>query len=979
MLIPKPDAGPVPLIALLFALFSISHLIAQTSDYLPGALYIQYEKHHPHALGKLADPSLQVVSQTPILPARFRKRLAKRTGESAPITRIYRVALADRTGDMEQAARKLADQPGVAWAEPVWDHHLFLRPNDPLFGDGSQQYLDLINAPAAWDVSTGSDTVVVAIIDTGILLDHPDLVNKIWFNPGETGIDDDGNDKARNGIDDDGNGLVDDYTGWDFFDDDNDPNPGPTSNHGTHVTGIAAAESNNSTGVASLGYNTSFYPIKVSPDDGSSLRFGYEAMLYAAALGVDVINASWGSPRFSRTGREVVRTVTESGTLIVAAAGNDNDDQIIYPAGYPEVISVAAGNLSSEKADFSSFGSFVDVSAPGDEIFSTLATDPSYGLSSGTSMASPLVAAQAALIRAANPAFDIDQIRAQIVATTTPMNISSGAAYTEFELGSGLIDASSAVGDAVYDLEIFRAAFHDSTSNNNDIFERGEVIAVDLIFKNYGLGANDVTVQLTPLDPEVLQFEDGSSSSTLTTGSVAHSEKLARRRVRLLVTPKAEIDQKVQLRLTYNYPDGTSTSEVVSTNVLPSLVAFRANTIAFSVDGEGHIGFANYPEFTKGIPFVIQQNTTQREQFLGIGLLLEGGLLFGSASENRDGSFAISSSIRSGNPSQADQDFAVREPITQEQIDEAGSLKSTVVFTDIDAGTESYNVIVRNETFAFNEVGHEQYALFAYDFENRDGSRDYNEFRAGLFYDFNLPFGEAENDTAYYDAERDLLVMQSSPDGVDGDTLFIGATVIGGIGTPWIIENGANGSIDFGIDNGFTEEEKWQALSGGIRSETAPSMVNGPGDLSFVISPPALNLPRGSRERVIFAVGYGFTRAELFTQIENARQRSSERIVSIEEPVAPNNTPTGFAITGIYPNPFNPTTTIQFSVEQPQRVDIELFDITGRAIRTITSGRFTSGSHAVRLDGSRLSSGVYLVRISGQDGSRAYRKVTLVK
>ena len=971
---------------LICLLFGAPSLFAQTAitSYEPNMLYIKYNEQGKQ-LAKSSYSSgqseIRILNQTPILNGlpglKTGKRLSSNSNkELSELTRIYKAELAG-IEDMEKAAKIIGDQPSVAYAEPVYRHQIFLEPNDPLLSRDGQAYLSAINAPQAWDITTGSGEVVIGIIDTGSQLDHPDLASQIWQNPGETGTDEQGNSKAKNGIDDDNNGFVDDLNGWDFADDDNNTNPG-SSGHGTHVAGIAAAETDNAEGVASLGFNTRFIPVKVTIDAGGSVQFGFEAMLYAANLGVDIINASWGSTRFSQFGRDVVQAVTEMGTLVISAAGNSNNDRVFFPAGYPEVIAVAAGTNDREKAGFSSFGSFVDVTAPGNMILSSVLPENEglYAISSGTSMSAPVVAAQAALIKAANSDIDVDQMRAQIIANTSSINVPNGSAFNEFELGSGFVQADQAIGNQASSIEIYESVFHDSTGNNNGVFEQGEIITAQLKLKNYGVDLTNADVTITSLAPETFPLSSGSSSQSISVNSQNHSATFDLSPIEFEITSKAEIDQKVLVQITYSYPDGTETSEVITTTLLPSFATLAANTIEVSVDGKGHIGYTNFPANSKGAPFVIRQFSTT-DDITGVPLLREGGLLFGDASENSGSSFAVSSAIRSADPNIAEDDFAIREALTADEIDDNGSQRSSVVFTDIDAGTETYNMIIRNRSFQFNEEGHDQYALFQYEFENRDPDRDFNNFRAGLFFDFDLPFAEAGNDTAWYDAKQDLIISQNRPD-AEGDTLLIGAALAEGIGTPWIIDNARTDDFFFGIDDGFTEEEKWRSLSVGKLNEGSRSLQAGPGNLSFVIGSKEISLMRRTSRRLNFVVAYGFTRSELLTQIDNARDRIAETVVSREDEEIIER-PGKFRITSVYPNPFNPTTTISYQLPQAQTIELSLYNILGRRVKSLFQGRQVAGTHELSINASALSSGVYILQLRGEQNLLSRKKITLVK
>jgi subtilisin family serine protease len=313
--------------------------------------------------------------------------------------------------DPEAFAEEILSDAGdeVEYIEPNYIIHISAVPNDPslpkLWGLSSPSDID-IDAPEAWDVTKGSKKVVVGIIDTGIDCKHPDLAPNCAVNPGEMGLDATGKDKKTNKKDDDGNGLVDDWRGWDFVSDDNDPTD--DQGHGTHVAGTIGAVGNNALGVAGVNWEVSMIALKFLDSSGSgSLDAAVRAIEYSTKLGVVVTNNSWGGGDFSKTMFEAIKKASDKGILFVAAAGNeanDNDQAASYPASYalPNVVSVAAIDSKNKLASFSNYGlKTVHLAAPGVNIYSTYLGN-SYGSLSGTSMAAPHVTGAVALIKAAN-------------------------------------------------------------------------------------------------------------------------------------------------------------------------------------------------------------------------------------------------------------------------------------------------------------------------------------------------------------------------------------------------------------------------------------------------------------------------------------------------------------------------------------------------------------------------------------------------
>ena len=310
-------------------------------------------------------------------------------------------------------------------AEPNYIVKALKTPNDPRFNElwamnnagqtGGTSDAD-IDAPQAWDISTGSKEVIVAVIDTGVDYTHEDLAGNMWTNPGEI---------QGNGLDDDNNGFVDDYYGWDFTYDDNDPMDG--NSHGTHVSGTIGGVGNNGKGVAGVSWNTNIMAVKFLDDDGYGWTSdAIDAINYATMMGADIMSNSWGGGEYSSALEAAIRYADEAGILFVASAGNDAEDTdyyTVYPAGYdiPNVISIAATDKNDNLASFSNFGSStVDIGAPGIDILSSVPGNR-YDSYSGTSMAAPHVSGAAALLKALKPSLTHLEIKNILMKSVDPI------------------------------------------------------------------------------------------------------------------------------------------------------------------------------------------------------------------------------------------------------------------------------------------------------------------------------------------------------------------------------------------------------------------------------------------------------------------------------------------------------------------------------------------------------------------------------
>ena len=293
------------------------------------------------------------------------------------------------------------DKETVAYAEPDYIVHPLGFPSEdlsPLWGlHNTGQDLGTadadIDAPEAWDVTTGSRSILVGVIDTGVDYNHPDLAGNMWTNPGET---------PGNGIDDDGNGYIDDTRGWDFYDNNNDPYD--TEGHGTHVSGTIGATANDG-GVAGVNWEVSLVSLRFLGPLGGYTSDAIDAVAYSTAIGCRLTNNSWGGGGFEQSLKDVIDAAGAANRLFIAAAGNDgrnNDVSLFYPASYDSanIVSVGASDRNDEEASFSNYGrTAVDLFAPGVSIYSTVPNN-SYDTYDGTSMASPHVAGVVALLLA---------------------------------------------------------------------------------------------------------------------------------------------------------------------------------------------------------------------------------------------------------------------------------------------------------------------------------------------------------------------------------------------------------------------------------------------------------------------------------------------------------------------------------------------------------------------------------------------------
>lgn len=395
-------------------------------------LYIHIENTSP---GSVLTTAQQILSDELDLPNTSWKKSFKT--RSAQLDRIYTIEFnefvsVDKVGICAQRLNKLS---GIQLAEVIPVYQSFYTPNDL---DPDQYNLNITQALEAWDLSQGDENIKIAITDDAFRMDHEDLQNTWAVNDGEI---------PGNGIDDDGNGFIDDVSGWDAADQDNDPSPPLYSNtdwtHGTHVAGIAGADTDNGIGIAAMGFNVSMIPVK-NTNTSPAISHGYEAVDYAINSGAQVINMSWGGPQSSAAGQALMNAAADNGIICVAAAGNNNSSVPMYPCSFDNVFCVGATDANDVRAVFSNYGPNVDVMAPGVDILSCLAGQPNaYGEQSGTSMAAPFVAGLCGLMLSQNPMLSPDEVQECIESTCDNIN-NLNPSYIG-QIGAGRVNALQAM------------------------------------------------------------------------------------------------------------------------------------------------------------------------------------------------------------------------------------------------------------------------------------------------------------------------------------------------------------------------------------------------------------------------------------------------------------------------------------------------------------------------------------------------------
>ena len=471
------------------------------------------------------------------------------------LSNYYDIIFMNDEVDIKKVINILKNEKTISDFEYIPKRKLHFIPNDPYFDNQwHHEKIQSVEAWNLWDIENGEtpgdSTIVVAIVDTGCEWDHPDLIDNLWQN-----LDEDADNDGRtiefinekwvldpgdiNNIDEDNDGYIDNLIGWDYggvtdkADPDNNPMSPPTEGptgghqHGTHIAGIISSSVNNNIGGSGVGYSVKYMPIKIQYDESSSdTTFDHNefsdilstGVLHAAKAGADVINLSLGGLGSSSSERALYDNIYNNyNAIVVAAAGNSGVEELQYPASYETVISVGASDPDDEKSSFSSYGSGVNILAPGSSIFSTLFNE-SYGRWSGTSMASPVVSASVALIWSYFPDFSKDKIKQLLLKGAD--DVSDKNSNFNDKIGSGRVNIYNSIGSGL--LPKLTASSFSITSINDDdgILNPGEKGSLRLVVENSDGWANASQVKVTAssMNPNIIFIKETANFPNIPSG-----------------------------------------------------------------------------------------------------------------------------------------------------------------------------------------------------------------------------------------------------------------------------------------------------------------------------------------------------------------------------------------------------------------------------------------------------------------------------
>lgn len=863
------------------------------------------------------------------------ERLHNNLGQSyADLTLIYTVKYTAAIG-VDEAANKLIKTNKVVYAEPKFIHKLELAINDPSAAS-QQTFLAKINAYNAWNTSTGDTNVVIGIVDSGTDIDHPDLVANLKLNYND----------PINGIDDDNDGYVDNFRGWDMSENDNNPNV-DNSTHGSHVSGCAAASTNNGIGVASPGFNCKFLPVKCAAQASTtSIDNGYEGITYAADHGCQIINCSWGGGFSSQMGQDVITYATiNKNALVIAAAGNDNVDGAFFPAAFQYVTSVAATTIADKKASFSNYNYTVDISSPGNNIYSTVSNN-TYTTMSGTSMASPIAAGAAGIIKSVFPNYSALQVAEQLRVTCDDIySILPNNNYMG-QLGKGRINMGNSVTQSMPSVRMEPINF---TDGNDDAFVAGDTVKISGDFLNYLAPTANCNVVLTAQTngTSVNIIASNFNIGALGTLSSTNNNNVP---FKVVINQSAPANTVVLFRLSYT--DGTTYTDFQAFEIIVNVdyINVTINDVYTTITSKGRSCYNGDGE-TQGLGFVYRDSS----------LAYECGLMIGTSTTK------VVNTVRNAGAT-PDNDFASMARVSLDNPTVISDFDLTGKFNDANAiAAAKLNIEVSHRSFTWNAPGDMNYVMVQYRIKNTSGAT-LNNLYAGIFTDWDIQ-NYANNRSAQNAALKLGYAFATT-----STQLYAGVKVLSN--TPfnmYAADNVTGGGGGINLADGFATDEKYQTLS----TSRPQAGANGAGnDVINIVSTGPFTVLNGDSIVVAFALIGGEDLAELETGAANAQIRYDAAFpVTVTANNNANLTETNFKA---FPNPANENLSVNLNLINTSKVNLSIYDATGRMVKNLLAKDVQSGNNTFNFLIADLQAGIYTCTMITAEKTMTQR-ITIVK
>jgi len=836
------------------------------------------------------------------------------------LSAIFSVEANDQRQAQEILARLQSDKH-LEYAEfaPV-NRLISYQPNDT--ANSRQWYLSSVRAFEAWDIEKGDTSVYIAITDTGSDTDHEDFGEATYRNH---------NDPINN-VDDDGDGFIDNYYGWDTGNDDASVDPDNGQSHGMHVAGIASSATDNVTGISGCGFDTRIMTVKI--DDFSGRLVGaYQGVIYAADQGAPIINCSWGSYFFSSFGEDIINyAAINRGALVICGAGNGpfsgpnagvGAEDRFYPAAYENAMAIGSLIQNDTVKASSNYGYWLDIFAPGEDMWSTNAFG-GYSRNGGTSMAAPVVAGAAALIKSQNPNYSAKQIWERLINSGVSVESVNDNKYRG-KMGAGKVDFFNAVAnDSLPGIRMENIRYSNGRTQNVGL---GDSLLIRGLFTNYLAASSGVTVEIEELNGFAQPLVSQISLPALASLGEADNEQNP---FIFSVNQGLTLNQRLEFKLTIqagNYRRVQHFSTTINTDYFE----MANDEISITVGSDGSFGYVG--------PFNQSGNGVRFKN--GASLLNEGSFMVGNSPSY------VTSKFRGANNSY-DEDFISLSP-TRELIFANSELASAALYNDGNFSSPARLEIAQTNYF-YDSTYTDNAMLINYIISNVGGV-DLNNIYAGLIADWDIV--EFARNRVAYDSLRKMGISSSVDTSIVTGLMAISHP---SLANHFAISNpSATGAID--PSDGFNRTEKFAILEGGTDSAgfNSPNGV----DILDAISMGPFDLPADSSISLTFAI--------LVAEDLNKLTEASDSALSIFNrfPIGISEEESTQSEILLYPNPAQEVLNIKQLDVEGERLEIRIYDLQGRLVFEKSLPPFQENP----LDLSRLKNGVYLIQLQGKDQS----------
>ncbi len=826
---------------------------------------------------------------------------------------IYTITFSENL-KMEDVMAQLNKTDLFEYVEPYIIPQLLYTPNDPFFSN--QYYIDKIKANDAWDINKGDTNFVIGVVDSGTDITHPDLINSLHYNYYDT-ID---------GQDNDNDGFTDNYQGWDLGENDNNPQ-WTTIAHGVHVSGIAAAKADNGTGIAGVSFRCKYLPVKVTDQYGVMTK-AYQGVVYAADNYCKVINCSWGSTIPTQFGEDIVNYATyNKNALVIAAAGNEHNEKLYFPASYTNVLSVAATDANDKKwidpnnNTGSSYNYYVGISAPGHQIMSTWASG-TYQASTGTSMATPVVSGCAAIVASQFPNYNPTQIKQKLKVTADNIDGISGNVPYANKLGSGRVN-------------LYKALTQNNTPSVNMVsfnhtneafaqFGPGDTILLSGDFVNYLAPTVNLKCTLTSLSNYITVLDSVIIfPSTIQTMDTTNNFTFP---FKLKVNASMPASTKIDFRLKFtdlNYSEKQYFSKVFYVDYFN----IDTNKITLTFTSKSRLGYNDIMR-TQGTGLLYENSTLSQLSF--------GGFIIGISPTQ------VSDNIYSGVAGTYNNLFFTLSKAQKIIPPVVSDFDAVAIFNDSLAGVNKVGVEIINNAYAWNNPADEKYIIYEYKIINKNATQ-LNNLYAGLFLDWDI------EDRKYHVSDFEQSIKLGYSYSTQGG-FYQGIKLLTGGNYRFYAFDNVSG---IKVKDGFTNYEKYLSLR---TNKYQGGTNNADNDIANIFGCGPFAPYPNDTITIAFAIILG----DHFNDIVQSANNAQIRYNAINSSIS--NAGNVLSQVFVFPNPASEQAQILLNGIQGNACVMEVFEVTGRLIKS-EEIKISGQNKVLTLDTRNYRKGVYVIRI----------------